>query len=94
MICPLQVDVVITVTGTNDFSPVFDSSIYRSSLQEFDSFTEISPIMPGHVIITVHATDRDGLGSPAGQLEYRITSGAVQQGVEMFSIPEPSVSFF
>ncbi len=88
----IQIDVDITVTGTNDFSPVFDSSVYRSSLQEFDSFTGTSPINPGSTVIIVHATDRDGLGSPAGQLEYRVTTGAVQLGVEMFSIPDPSVS--
>ena len=80
------------MTGTNDFSPQFDSTIYRLSLQEFNSLTRISPVVPGSTIAIVHATDRDGLGSPAGQLEYRVTNGGVQLGVEMFSIPDPRVS--
>ena len=78
--------------GTNDHSPQFDFSTYRVSLQEYNSFTMNSPITAGSIISTVRATDRDGLSTAAGRLEYRITNGAMQLGVEMFTIPDPSVS--
>ena len=40
---------------------------------------------------TVLATDRDGPATAAGILEYRVSNGAFQLGVEMFAIPNPSV---
>lgn len=86
-----QVDIDITVTGTNDFTPQFDSTIYRRSLQEFDAITRMSPVTPGTTVAIVHATDRDGPGSPAGMLEYRVSNGGVQLGVEMFTVPDPQV---
>ena len=71
---------------------MFDSSIYLKSFQEFNSLTATPSVPPGSTVTIVHATDGDGLATPAGQLEYRIASGAVQLGVEMFSIPNPRVS--
>lgn len=48
--------------------------------------------IPGQVIITVRATDADGIGTAFGMVEYRISSGAMQLGVPMFAILVPSVS--
>lgn len=45
-----------------------------------------SAISTGQVVTTIHAIDRDGPGTAAGRLEYRITSGAMQFGEEMFRI--------
>lgn len=82
----MQVDVAIVVIGTNDHSPMFDFSIYRADLQEFNSITMTSAVSSGQVVTTVHATDRDGTDTAAGRLEYRITNGAMQFGEEMFRI--------
>lgn len=82
----LQVDVAITVIGTNDHSPMFDVSIYGANLQEFNSFTMTSAVSTGQVVTIIHAIDRDGSSTAAGRLEYRITSGAMQFGVELFRI--------
>lgn len=89
---PLQINIDVTVIGTNDFSPAFNSSTYSINLTEYDSINGRTPIQPNQVVTTVHATDRDGTGTAAGRLEYRILSGATQFGVLMFSIPDPTVS--
>lgn len=88
----MQVQVIVDVIGANDFSPVFDLPRYNVALQEYNSFTSTSSISSGDIIATVHATDRDGPATAAGALEYRITNGATQAGIELFSIPNPSVS--
>ena len=86
-----QVDVTITVIDTNDHSPMFDLSSYTANLQEFNSLTNTSAVSVSQVVTVIHAIDRDGPGTAAGLVEYSITSGAVQFGVEMFRM-EPSVS--
>lgn len=88
----MQIQVIIDIIGANDFSPMFDLPRYTVALQEYNSFTRTSLITPGDTIATVHATDRDGPATAAGTLEYRIANGATLLGVEMFSIPNPSVS--
>ena len=80
------------MVGANDFNPVFDFNSYNASLQEFNAITMSSPISPGQTIVTVRATDRDGTSTSAGRLEYRITNGAMQLGVQMFAIPDRRVN--
>lgn len=87
----LQITVDIAVIGSNDHTPIFDQNVYNTNLAEYDSISLTSSISPGQAIVTVRATDGDGPGSAAGILEYRIASGAVQFGAEMFSIPDASV---
>ena len=89
----LKVDVIITVINGNDNSPEFDSDNYTANLLEFNSLTRMnSGVSPGERIATVHATDMDSMTTLAGRLQYRILSGAMQLGVEMFRIPDPNVN--
>lgn len=82
----MQVDIDVTITGTNDHTPMFDDNGYSTNLQEFNSLTMTSTVSPGQLVTTVHATDRDGISTAAGRVEYRITNGAIQFGEEMFRI--------
>lgn len=65
---------------------MFDVSGYSDNLDEFNSFTMTSTVLPSQLVTTVHATDRDGISTAAGRLEYRITNGAIKFGVEIFRI--------
>lgn len=67
-------------------------STYVVSVREYDSFLRTSDFAPGDVIAQLRATDRDDPATLAGMLEYRIVSGGVRFGVEVFSIRNPRVS--
>lgn len=88
----LQITIDITLTGTNDHSPIFEPSQYNVTLMEYDSLNRISQVSSGSAIVTVSATDGDGTDTPAGQIEYRILSGNFLGGLQVFDISNPSVS--
>lgn len=90
----MQITIEITVVGANDHTPMFGQDDYSVNLQEYNAITMMTPVTAGQVVITVTATDLDDPTTLAGMLEYQILSGAMQFGVEMFSIPNPSVSIF
>jgi len=87
-----QITISITIVEANDHTPMFGSSSYAASLQEFNAITEATPVTTGQVIQILTATDLDDSTTLAGMIQYRIASGAMQVGVEMFSIPDPGVS--
>lgn len=88
----LQVTVNVEVIGTNDFNPVFDAPQYNATLIEYDSLLMVNGVAADSTVQTVHATDADGMDTPAGQIEYRIASGNILGGEMIFDIPTPIVS--
>jgi len=75
-----QITITITVVGSNEHAPVFDTDHYQTSIVEHDDLLNTSN--PSNVI-TVHATDRDN-----DPIEYIITGG---NGQGIFDIPIPEV---
>ena len=88
----LQIFLDITVIEGNDNSPIFNFPTYTTNIEEYDAITESTIYIPGDVIITVEATDADGIATFAGMIEYRVSVGEMQLGVRMFAILDPSVS--
>lgn len=88
----LQIFIDITIIEGNDNNPVFEFPTYTTDISEYNAIAMTSVHASGDVIITVRATDADGINTAAGMVEYRISSGAMQFGVVMFAIPNPSVS--
>ncbi len=77
--------------GANDNTPMFGRDVYSINLVEYNALTQSTPISASAVITTVSATDLDDPTTLAGMVMFRISSGAMQFGVEMFRI-DSSVS--
>lgn len=80
---------VITVSGTNDYSPEFTQSRYDATVMEYNALTGTTSLAVGTTIDQVLATDQDSMNDPAGQIEYVITGG---NELGIFDIPNPAVS--
>lgn len=89
----LQITVIVTIEESNDHNPVFTMTQYMNQITEHNAITGISGAQPGAPVGTVSATDQDGTSSPAGQVEYVISSGHMLGNEQVFSIPDPTVSY-
>lgn len=87
----MQLTLTVSLTGTNDHSPIFDESQYQTMLTEWSDITG-SGVTVGATVATVHATDADQMDTPSGQIEYVILTGNTLNGMVIFDIPIPSVS--
>ncbi len=87
----VQLMIEISVTGTNDHSPIFGETQYMATLAERNDITGVE-VAVGAPVDTVLATDQDEPNTAAGMIEYRILTGNMLNGVTIFDIPDPIVS--
>ena len=87
----MQLTIAISVTGTNDHSPVFGETQYVATLAERNEITNVT-VTVGAPVDTVLATDQDESNTAAGMIEYRILTGNMLNRVTVFDIPDPIVS--
>ncbi len=87
----VQFTLDISLTGTNDHSPIFEQPQYLAMLTELSDITGTMAAV-NTTVSTVHATDGDGLDSPSGLIEYVILTGNTLNGEVVFDILIPSVS--
>lgn len=77
---------------SNIHSPVFEQLSYTVTVPEYNEITSEPGVTAGSTVATVTATDADGTGILAGQIEYRIASGHFLGTTQLFDIPQPGVS--
>ncbi len=87
----MQLTIAISVTGTNDHSPIFGETQYVATLAERNEITMVT-VTVGAPVDTVLATDQDEPNTAAGMIEYRILTGNMLNEVTVFDIPDPIVS--
>ena len=80
------------IEESNDHNPIFTAPQYTAQITEHDAILGISSVQPGAAVGTVSASDQDGLSSPAGQVEYEISSGHILGDEQLFNITDPTVS--
>ncbi|XP_034563499.1 protocadherin-15-like isoform X4 [Notolabrus celidotus] len=77
---PGLASVTVRIMDMNDFPPVFSRSVYRGA---------VAPnAVKGTIVTTVMANDSDPVGTPAGQVRYKLDQEAHPYSASIFDVEE------
>ena len=80
-----EIQLTITVEGSNEHAPVFEQDRYNIPVSEYNALSSSGQQEPGDVVLTVVATDAD----LHDVIQYSITGGNEE---DVFEIPDDMVS--